>query len=548
MPFAVQVNVSMLDALSPKLKTMQRRFAQLSSVVDRSEEKMKKFGAAARTVGTRLSIGATLPILGLGVASIKAASDAEEAEQKFGVVFRDISDAAESSASNLANNFGLSKIASKELLAGTGDLLTGFGFTQASALSLSNQVQELAVDLASFTNVEGGAERASIALTKALLGERESVKELGIAILEEDVKAKVAALEVAGRFIDETERERKAIATLAIALEQSKNAIGDFARSSSSFANQLRILQARASDLIKSFGDELLPMATKVAGIFISIAKNLTSLSPTMKKIIIIVGILTASLGPMILSIAGAVFVLGLFTTANLAAAASALAAIPAFVAMGVAAIGSLAPFIPIILVVGVALLALAALIFKFWKPIQSFLSGVWEGFIVGFEPVLEVFRTVGQIASAAFGLLGLLFGDMNDQTEESADGFKTFGKIVGFIMGIVADVILLPIAKIGLLIKGIKFVLKLIPGVNQLIDAFALDTEGIEAEAARPAAGFTNPLVGKPGGTQVNQNINITAQFDSAGNLVGATANSDSAGETKIETFNLGRITPVIL
>ena len=194
----------------------------------------------------------------LGFASVQAASDAEETLNKFSVVFQDVGDEATKAAETLAQNFGLAGSKAQELLADTGDLLTGFGFTGEAALGLSTQVQELAVDLASFTNFSGGAEGASAALTKALLGERESVKSLGISIQEADVQRQVA-INNANGLTFATERQAKAQATLQIALRQSQNAIGDFARSQGSLANLQRVLDARFQTFQETVGKELVP-------------------------------------------------------------------------------------------------------------------------------------------------------------------------------------------------------------------------------------------------------------------------------------------------
>ena len=64
---------------------------------------------------------------------------------------------AEETAHTFKESFGLSEQSAKDLLSSTGDLLVGFGFTEESALGLSTQVNQLAVDLASFTNFSGGA-------------------------------------------------------------------------------------------------------------------------------------------------------------------------------------------------------------------------------------------------------------------------------------------------------------------------------------------------------------------------------------------------------
>ena len=218
--------------------------------------------------------GAVVAAIGLmGKKLIGLASDAEETSNKFAVTFGEISDKADQVAKDLADSYGLSSLASKRLLSDTGDLLTGFGFTQDASLDLANEVNKLAVDLASFTNFSGGAEGASAALTKALLGERESVKSLGISILEADVKAKVLENTQKGMTF-ESNRQAKAFATLQIAQEQSKNAIGDFARSEASFANQTRIASANIEDQGVALGNALLPYANLAVTTFNKLSES----------------------------------------------------------------------------------------------------------------------------------------------------------------------------------------------------------------------------------------------------------------------------------
>lgn len=246
----------------------------LDKQLDTTKKTTDKFGTAIKAAGGFIGGAAFVGALAAGTkALVQAGSDAEEVGNKFDVVFSSIQDQATAAAESLSDNFGLSSTASKQLLSDTGDLLTGFGFAQESALDLSTQVNELAVDLASFTNFSGGAEGASKALTSALLGEREAVKSLGISILEADVQAKVLENTQAGLTF-ETERQAKAFATLQIAQEQSKNAIGDFARSQESFANQSRIAGAAVQDLSVELGSALLPVATEAVGLFADVARS----------------------------------------------------------------------------------------------------------------------------------------------------------------------------------------------------------------------------------------------------------------------------------
>lgn len=195
--------------------------------------------------------------------AVLAAVNAEETTSKFKAVFSSIGDESDQMAKDLQKNYGLGVTESKELLSATGDLLTGFGFAQEGALDLSGEVQKVAVDLASFTNFSGGAKGASEAITKALLGERESMKALGVSIQEKDVKEQVA-INTAKGLTFETDRQAKAQATLDIILRQSKNALGDYSRTSDGAANQLKLFEKRVEDLTIAFGENFLPILAPI--------------------------------------------------------------------------------------------------------------------------------------------------------------------------------------------------------------------------------------------------------------------------------------------
>lgn len=255
-----------------------KSFAKFNIAAGKAARSVLRFTAGLARNALKAAAWAT----GIGVAAgyvankfVDAASDAEETASKFSVVFKDVTKQADAVAASLAKNYGLSSDKSKQLLSDTGDLLSGFGFTGKMALDVSEKVQKLAVDLASFTNYSGGAEGASQALTKALLGERESVKSLGIAILEEDVKRQMQIMAAQGmRFA--TERQAKAYATLILAQNQSKNAIGDYARTAAGLANQKRLLTQRIHDLVVGIGQKLIPVWSAFTRIAIKVVERLT--------------------------------------------------------------------------------------------------------------------------------------------------------------------------------------------------------------------------------------------------------------------------------
>ncbi|HOT63158.1 MAG TPA: hypothetical protein PLU93_09875, partial [Treponemataceae bacterium] len=206
--------------------------------------------------------------------SAKAAIDAQETFSKFDVVFSGMESAAESAAKQFQDSFDLAGVTAKKMLSDTGNLLTGFGATKEQALELSVSVNTLASDLASFTNYSGGAEGASQALTKAMLGERESIKQLGIVIREEDINQKLLARgqqDLTGNALNLA----KAQATLEIAMEQGKNAIGDYQRTHDSAANTLKRAKEATTELQVAIGTALSPSVATLGNLWAIVASKL---------------------------------------------------------------------------------------------------------------------------------------------------------------------------------------------------------------------------------------------------------------------------------
>lgn len=255
----VYVDINLLDkkfkADLIEDKKLTKEFSQESGKAEKQNAGLGKsiVKLSAAYIGLGVAIGKSVQFFN---DSIDVAIEAEETFNKFSVVFADVDKEATKAATNLSKNFGLASDEAQKLLSNTGDLLTGFGFTSESALNISDSLNQLAVDLASFTNVEGGAERASQALTSALLGEREQVKALGIVIRDSDIQARLAKKGL-DKLTGTARNQAIAVETLAIAQEQSKNAIGDYARSADSAANVNRRLAARFRDLKAEVGKEI---------------------------------------------------------------------------------------------------------------------------------------------------------------------------------------------------------------------------------------------------------------------------------------------------
>lgn len=281
---------------------MQGAIKDLNSVnkglgsVDKSNKKLSK--STKKTKTDFMALGAKLlGAVGTIALFAKKASDLEEVTSKFSTVFKDVAIEAERMAKGLQDSYGMSTIESKKLLGNTADLLTGFGMTSEAALQLSNQTQQLAADLGSFNNIS--AERASLALTKAYFGERESLKELGIIITETSLKERMRA-EGMNKLTGNALLQAKADMTLKMAMEQSKNALGDYGRTQDSAANVAKRLANSFEDVVAAIGAEMLPGLANLGSAVIDFMKDGSVLIDVLGTIGKAVGWVAGKLGDLI--------------------------------------------------------------------------------------------------------------------------------------------------------------------------------------------------------------------------------------------------------
>lgn len=194
--------------------------------------------------------------------SISLASRESEMYSKLQAVFPNLANETAAAVANLTENYNLSKLEAEDLLGSTGNLFTSLGMLESQALQLSQGTQQLAADLVSFTDYSGGVAGASEALRKLFLGEGEAAKALGLNITQMDVAQRLLEKgqdKLSGAAL----KSAKAFAAYELAVQYSKNAIGDLARTQDSFANQQRKLEAAIEDLKveigKAFVEGLLP-------------------------------------------------------------------------------------------------------------------------------------------------------------------------------------------------------------------------------------------------------------------------------------------------
>lgn len=249
-----------------------------------SEQKVEGSIKSLKSMASKVlgAVGITLSVAGIKSAidgCVEVASSIEEMQNKFDVVFGDMRNEVDKWAQEYSDAIGRNKNDIKIYLADQQNLLVGFGMTRQAGAEMAEQMTSLALDLASFGNMD---ETASVnAMTKAVMGESEAAKTLG-AVLNDSTRAQaMATLGLKGTY-DKLDQLTKMQVNYQAILQQSPDAIGDCQRSLDSYESTKKRYIAKLKEIKTIVGQFFLPTYQKILSIG---AKGLTMIRDWLQKL-----------------------------------------------------------------------------------------------------------------------------------------------------------------------------------------------------------------------------------------------------------------------
>ena len=172
-----------------------------------------------------------------------------------------MADEVEKFANSAIQNFGMSALTAKRMASTFMSMANGMGLAAKDGKNMSLQLTALAGDMASFYNVEQDV--AQTALNSIFTGETESLKKFGIVLTEANLNAFALSRGITKSYNAMSQAEKVALRYQYV-LKATANAQGDFARTSGSWANQVRILKEQWSQLIGILGKGLIAALTPI--------------------------------------------------------------------------------------------------------------------------------------------------------------------------------------------------------------------------------------------------------------------------------------------
>lgn len=349
----------------------------------------------------KAAAGASVALAALGAAAWSAGQSASELEQAAGAVdsvYGEHAANVHAFAQSAAQDVGLSAAAYSNMSAIIGAQLKNMGVPMEEVAGQSSDLITLGGDLAA--TFGGTTADAVSALSSLLRGERDPIERYGVSIKAADVEAQKAAMGLSG-LTGEADAAATTQATLALLMQQTADASGQFSRESDTAAGTAQIAAAEWENASAALGEQLLPIMADAATMLADLAGWMSENSEMVTLFATVIGVLAG--GVLIASGALKAFAAmqALQTAAQWASNAAWLASPVTWIVLGIiVAIGLL---IAIIVLVVQNWDALAAKGEEVTREVGNFFNDLGDGIASAFE------NAVGWIEDAYNWLMRLV-------------------------------------------------------------------------------------------------------------------------------------------
>jgi vacuolar-type H+-ATPase subunit D/Vma8 len=280
----------------------QRGLGRLNKSANKTGGAFGKMGKQVKFAMGAVAAGA---VVRFGADMAKHAATMEAISRRTDTVFGTSAAVIRDWADDVNESFGLSENGVLNLASSFGDLLVPMGFTRQETANMTIEVLEAANALSEWTGGQVDTATAAEAVSKAMLGEREMLKTLGISILEADVKAKIAET-TTEKLTGAALQQAKAIATQALIFEKSADALEAYAGAGDSAIRSQKEVAASVADLKDELAMRLLPFfgqAVVALGDFVAGGKEVVDWFESLPPVVAIAAGAIAGLSVALLAL-----------------------------------------------------------------------------------------------------------------------------------------------------------------------------------------------------------------------------------------------------
>ena len=249
---------------------------------NRFQSQMRGIESLAKKAGATLAAAfGVKKLIDFEKSCLELGSDLAEVQNVVDVTFPNMTAQVDKFAKSAAQSFGLSETMAKQFTGTFGAMAKAFGFSEEQAYDMGASLTKLAGDVASFYNLS--QDEAYTKLKSVFTGETESLKDLGVVMTQTALDSYAMANGFGKTTAKMSEAEKVAL-RYSFVQNQLAAAQGDFARTSGSWANQIRILTLQFDSLKATIGQGLINLFTPVIRVINTVIGKLITLANAFKS------------------------------------------------------------------------------------------------------------------------------------------------------------------------------------------------------------------------------------------------------------------------
>ncbi len=224
---------------------------------------VESVGKSVAGVTATVSAAVGAAVGAFGKVALDGAMQLEATEAKYNTVFAGFTDMADKLVSDFQRLTPATESATRSMASGLQDLLVPMGFAREEATNMTAETMHLIGALTNFNSATETAESVQAKFAGALTGETQGLKSLGIQISQTSLEQYALANGYA-KTKDEIDTAVKAQVILAMAYEQSGDALAAYNEESLDTTTRMQLLKAEVTDAAAQIGQSMLPAVNEV--------------------------------------------------------------------------------------------------------------------------------------------------------------------------------------------------------------------------------------------------------------------------------------------
>lgn len=303
--FQVEAISQEMNRYNQQIDTLEHNLAQANDEIGRMQNETNNAKNRADEMASAFG-RVTQVIAGLGIAylikqqvdqAIEYASNLTEVQNVVDVSFGQSAQKVNEWSKTTLEAFGLNELSAKQYAGTMGAMLKSSGLAGEKVDEMAMKITELSGDMASFYNLQNAD--AFYKIRAGISGETEPLKQLGINMSVANLEAYGLSQGITKSYNAMSQAEQTLLRYNYL-LSVTKDAQGDFARTSGSFANQQKLLRENMMQFTGELATGVLPILTQVLQTFNNgikwISENWSILSPILAALVVGFGLYTAAL------------------------------------------------------------------------------------------------------------------------------------------------------------------------------------------------------------------------------------------------------------